>query len=92
MSATEAERGTRRSEHLLYLQRRQRALLAAFGAEHGRLARLAKVLREVDSGGGALPSQVRVIRAATYSSISCDQGPSAGVGRSRSHVDCLPSS
>ncbi len=53
------ERGTRRSEHLLYLQRRQRALLAAFDAEHGRLARLAKVLREAASGGGALPRQVR---------------------------------
>ena len=63
VSAVEVERGTRRSEHLLYLQRRQRALLAALGAEHGRMARLATVLRSLGAGNGALPGQASSSRA-----------------------------
>ena len=73
ISVTEAERCTRRSEHLLYLQRRQRALLAAFDAEHDRLARLAKLLREVASGGGALPRQVRGTRTLCSQTSQADR-------------------
>ena len=58
ISMAEVEGATRRCEHLLYLQRRQRAALGSTARQHGRLLRLASTLRDLAAGQGSLPDQV----------------------------------
>lgn len=69
LSAREIAAAERFSEHLLFLQRQQRAFVAGLGHAHGRLITIANLISSF-ANADSVPDQVRHTLSAQHSQSS----------------------